>query len=77
MLDSGPANFLLWGENMKKIFDSAALESIADSISADCAMLDYVDADSLDDVEFYAARIRAVADEIKSLVYTAEPVKWE
>lgn len=57
---------------MKKIFDSDDLERIANEITTDCAMLGYVDQDSIDDVEFYKERIQESAAKLRRIIESAK-----
>lgn len=76
LLQSGPANFLIYGdEHMKKIIESNDLERIAKEISADCAMLGYIDEESIDDISMYAERIHASADELRRIADNAESAR--
>ena len=60
---------------MKKIIESNDLERIAKEISADCAMLGYIDVESIDDISMYAERIHASADELRRIADNAESAR--
>ena len=60
-------------DNMKITIESDSLVKIANDIAADCAMLGYVDEESIDDVDFYKTRIEATADDLRTLAETAAP----
>ena len=77
-LDSGPANFFLWGDYMAKnvIIDSAALAAALQEIEQGCFMLGFVnDEDDMDDVEYYAQRIRRAADDIRRNIKKDKPAE--
>ena len=55
--------------------DSAALSAAVHEVEQGCFMLGYVnDVDDLDDVDYYAQRIRRAADDIRGLMKHAEPL---
>ena len=60
---------------MKITVDSKVLTQIADDISNECTMLGFVDEDSIDEVDFYKARIEAAADDLRTLAAAPANIK--
>ena len=61
---------------MKRIIDTAKIAPFIHDIEQGCFMLGYVnDADDMDDVEYYAQRIRSAVDDLKSVVQKSKV--WE
>ena len=52
---------------MKITVESDSLIQIANEISSDCAMLGFVDEDSIEDVEFYKSRIEAAIEDLREI----------
>ena len=60
----------------KIIVESAALAAVAQDVEQGCFMLGFVnDADDMDDVDYYATRIRRAADDLRSIIKKSEPAE--